>query len=134
MEKVQVIIERSKTGYSAYLPELPGCISTGSSIQELKQNITEAISFHMEGMKEDKLSVPRVMAGEFSLQFKFDVETFLNHYDQVFTRRALSRLTGINESLISQYVAGLKHPRRAQAKRIEKGLHDLAKELLEVSL
>jgi len=134
MEKVQVIIERSKTGYSAYLPELPGCISTGSSIQELKQNITEAISFHLEGMKEDKLSVPRVMAGEFSLQFKFDVETFLNHYDQVFTRRALSRLTGINESLISQYAAGLKHPRRAQAKRIEKGLHDLAKELLEVSL
>ena len=134
MEKVQVIIERSKTGYSAYLPELPGCISTGSSIQELKQNITEAISFHMEGMKEDKLSVPRVMAGEFSLQFKFDVETFLNHYDQVFTRRALSRLTGINESLISQYAAGLKHPRRAQAKRIEKGLHDLANELLEVSL
>ena len=134
MEKVQVIIERSKTGYSAYLPELPGCISTGSSIQELKQNITEAISFHMEGMKEDKLSVPRLMAGEFSLQFKFDVETFLNHYDQVFTRRALSRLTGINESLISQYAAGLKHPRRAQAKRIEKGLHDLAKELLEVSL
>ena len=134
MEKVQVIIERSKTGYSAYLPELPGCISTGSSIQELKQNITEAISFHMEGMKEDKLSVPRLMAGEFSLQFKFDVETFLNHYDQVFTRRALSRLTGINESLISQYAAGLKHPRRAQAKRIEKGLHDLANELLEVSL
>ena len=134
MEKVQVIIERSKTGYSAYLPELPGCISTGSSIQELKQNITEAISFHMEGMKEDKVSVPRILAGEFSLQFKFDVETFLNHYDQVFTRRALSRLTGINESLISQYAAGLKHPRRAQAKRIEKGLHDLANELLEVSL
>jgi predicted RNase H-like HicB family nuclease len=134
MEKVQVIIERSKTGYSAYLPELPGCISTGSSIQELKQNITEAISFHLEGMKEDKLSVPGVMAGEFSLQFNFDVETFLNHYDQIFTRRALSRLTGINESLLSQYAAGLKHPRRAQAKRIEKGLHNLAKELLEVRL
>jgi predicted RNase H-like HicB family nuclease len=134
MKKTQVIIEKSRTGYSAYVPDLPGCISTGSSILELKRNIQDAISYHLEGMEEDRLTIPKIFRGEYVLLFNFDVETFLNHYDKIFTKRALSRLTGINESLLSQYAAGLKHPRRAQAKRIEKGLHDLANELLQVSL
>jgi predicted RNase H-like HicB family nuclease len=134
MEKVNVIIEKSKTGFSAYLPELPGCVSTGSSINEVKDHISEAISFHLDGMKQDQLSIPGLFSSKYILQFSYDVETFLNHYDQIFTRRALSRITGINESLLSQYASGLKHPRKAQAKRIEKGLHELANELLQISL
>jgi predicted RNase H-like HicB family nuclease len=134
MEQVKVIVEKSKTGYAAYLPDLKGCVSSGSSIRELKDKLREAILFHLDGMKEDNLPVPEVLTKNYTLQFHFDIETFLNYYDKIFTRRALSRMTGINESLLSQYAAGLKRPRRAQAKRIEKGLHDLANELLEVSL
>jgi len=134
MKKVQVIIEKSNTGYSAYLPELQGCVSTGSSLDQVRDNISEAISFHLDGMKQDNLSIPRLFSGNYMLQFSYDVETFLNHYDQIFTRRALSHITGVNESLLSQYASGLKHPRRAQAKRIEKGLHELANELLQISL
>jgi predicted RNase H-like HicB family nuclease len=129
-----VIIEKSSTGYSAYVPELPGCISTGSSVDEIKDNISEAIAFHIDGLVQDGLSVPNVFENEMEFRFSFDVETFLNYYDQIFTRRALSRITGINESLLSQYATGLKHPRPAQAKRIEKGLHELANELLQISL
>jgi len=134
MGKVQVIIEKSSTGYSAYVPELPGCISTGSSVDEIRDNISEAIAFHMDGLVQDGLSVPNVFEDGIELRLSFDVETFLNYYDQIFTRRALSRITGINESLLSQYATGLKHPRPAQAKRIEKGLHELANELLQISL
>ena len=134
MSKIQVIIEKSKTGYSAYIPELPGCVGTGSSIDELKKNINEVISFHLEGMRQDGLGVPSVFSDKYYLQFLFDVETFLQYYNKIFSRRALSRLTGVNESLLSQYASGLKHPRKTQAKRIEKGLHELANELLQISL
>jgi predicted RNase H-like HicB family nuclease len=134
MEKIQVIIERSKTGYSAYLPSLQGCISTGGSVNEIKEHISEAIAFHLEGMRMDKLDIPDMFSGNYILHYSYDVETFLNHYDQIFTRRALSRITGINESLLSQYASGLKHPRTAQAKKIEKGLHELANELLQINL
>jgi len=134
MKSIQVIIERSKTGYSAYIPELQGCVSAGSSIEEVKKSISEAITFHLEGMKEDGLDLPNNFVEQYTLQYSFDVETFLQHYNKIFSRRALSRLTGINESLLSQYAAGLKHPRPAQAKRIEKGLHELANELLQISL
>jgi predicted RNase H-like HicB family nuclease len=134
MKNIQVVIEKSKTGYSAYLPALPGCVSTAASVEEVKKNIQEAISFHFEGMQEDGMVIPDEFNGQYLLKFTFDVETFLQHYNKIFSRRALSRLTGINESLLSQYAAGLKHPRPAQAKRIEKGLHELANELLQISL
>jgi predicted RNase H-like HicB family nuclease len=134
MHNIQVIIEKSNTGYSAYVPVLQGCVSTGSTVEETKQAIQEAITFHLEGLQQDGLKIPVEFPGLYHLQFTFDVETFLQHYNKIFSRRALSRLTGINESLLSQYAAGLKHPRPAQAKRIEKGLHELANELLQINL
>lgn len=134
MNKVRVIIEKSRTGFSAYIPDLPGCVSTGQSLDEIKDTISEAISYHLEGMREDELAIPVEFTGQYELQFTFDVETFLNHYNHIFTRRALARITGINESLLSQYASGMKHPRPAQSKKIEQGLHKLANELLQISL
>jgi len=53
-----VIIEETTTGFSAYVPDLPGCISVGSSREEIETNIQEAILFHLEGMREDGLDIP----------------------------------------------------------------------------
>lgn len=53
-----VIIEKPKENYSAYVPDLPGCVSVGDTLEELKENIQEAIAFHLEGMQEDGLPIP----------------------------------------------------------------------------
>lgn len=53
-----VIIEKAEGNYSAYVPDLPGCVSTGTTVAEVKQNIKEAISFHLEGLREDGLPIP----------------------------------------------------------------------------
>jgi predicted RNase H-like HicB family nuclease len=53
-----VIIENAGNNYSAYVPDLPGCISTGKTIEETKKNIQEAIEMHIEGMREDGLPIP----------------------------------------------------------------------------
>jgi predicted RNase H-like HicB family nuclease len=52
------IIERGERNYSAYLPDLPGCIATGKTIEELKQRMSEAIDLHLGGMREDRLPIP----------------------------------------------------------------------------
>lgn len=52
MRKYLVIYEKSKNGYSAYVPELQGCTSAGATRQEIEVNIIEAIKFHIELMKE----------------------------------------------------------------------------------
>ena len=56
--KYLVIIEKTDNGYSAYVPDLPGCISVGDSKEEVEDNIQEAIVFHLDGMKEDGLDIP----------------------------------------------------------------------------
>ncbi|MHC1707857.1 MAG: type II toxin-antitoxin system HicB family antitoxin [Bacteroidales bacterium] len=134
MGTVTVIIEKSGSGFSAYLPQLPGCISTSDSLDQLKSEITDAIRFHLEGLKDDGITLPAAFTGGYCLEYSFDVETFLAFYQGVFTRRALSRITGIHESLLSQYAHGLKHPRKLQTKKIEAGLHRLAEELLQIRL
>lgn len=56
--KYLVIIEQSETGYSAYSPDLPGCVSTGKTPEETEVSMKEAIAFHIEGLKQEGLSVP----------------------------------------------------------------------------
>jgi predicted RNase H-like HicB family nuclease len=53
-----VIIERTADGYSAYVPDLPGCITVGDTPEETKRYMAEAIRLHLEGMREDGLEIP----------------------------------------------------------------------------
>ena len=53
-----VVIERAPNNYGAYVPDLPGCVSTGATIEEVTDNIREAIEFHLEGMVEDGDPIP----------------------------------------------------------------------------
>ena len=54
-----VVIEKGERNYSAYVPDLPGCVTTGATPEEVKAEIREAIEFHLEGMREDGLPVPK---------------------------------------------------------------------------
>lgn len=59
MKQYAVIIEKvPNSNYGAYVPDLPGCVSTGDTLDEVKQNIREAIEFHLEGMREDGTAIP----------------------------------------------------------------------------
>ena len=58
MRKYLIIIEKTGTGYSAYVPDLPGCIATGSTRPSVEKNLYEAIQFHLEGLKESNLEIP----------------------------------------------------------------------------
>ena len=53
-----IVIEKAEGNFSAYVPDLPGCIATGSTVAEVETEIREAISFHLEGMREDGMPVP----------------------------------------------------------------------------
>lgn len=57
--KYLIIIEKSETGYSAYSPDLSGCVSTGSTPEETETNMREAIAFHIGGLKEEGYDIPR---------------------------------------------------------------------------
>jgi predicted RNase H-like HicB family nuclease len=58
MRKYAIVIERGEHNPSAYVPDLPGCITTGRSVEEIERNIREAIELHIEGLREDGEPVP----------------------------------------------------------------------------
>ena len=60
--KYAVVIERSPNNYAAYVPDLPGCVSTGATEDEVVRRIREAIEFHLEGMREDGLPIPEPLS------------------------------------------------------------------------
>jgi predicted RNase H-like HicB family nuclease len=53
-----IVIEKAEANYSAYVPDLPGCVSTGRTVEDVKRNIAEAIDFHIQGLIEDGEPVP----------------------------------------------------------------------------
>jgi predicted RNase H-like HicB family nuclease len=53
-----IVIEQAEGNYSAYVPDLPGCVSTGATVAETERNIREAIRFHVDGLRKDGLPIP----------------------------------------------------------------------------
>uniref|UniRef100_E6QSP6 HicB-like antitoxin of toxin-antitoxin system domain-containing protein n=1 Tax=mine drainage metagenome TaxID=410659 RepID=E6QSP6_9ZZZZ len=54
-----IVVEKSENNYSAYVPDLPGCVATGYSVEETESEIRAAIAFHIEGLIEDGLPIPQ---------------------------------------------------------------------------
>jgi predicted RNase H-like HicB family nuclease len=59
MHRFLVVIEKANGNYSAYSPDLPGCVATGKTTREAERNMYEAIQMHLEGMAEDKQPLPQ---------------------------------------------------------------------------
>ncbi len=53
-----IVIEKAEGNFSVYVPDLPGCVATGDSVEEAEGSIREAIEFHLDGLREDNLPIP----------------------------------------------------------------------------
>jgi predicted RNase H-like HicB family nuclease len=62
MHKFLIIIEKAKNNYSAFSPDLPGCIATGKTVKQAEKNMYEAIELHLQGLAEDNIPVPESTA------------------------------------------------------------------------
>ena len=58
MKRYGIVIEKAPANYAAYVPDLPGCVATGATIEETERLLGEAIALHLEGLREDGLPIP----------------------------------------------------------------------------
>ncbi len=122
--KIKIIVEKTKTGFSAYA-EKQNIFSVGGSIQELKYNMLEAINlFYSEDGKE---------VAEKDLYFELDLPQFFEFY-KVLNAKAISERIGMHQSLLAQYISGIKKPSSSQLSRIQNGIREIGQELCNVSL
>ncbi len=59
MKRYAIVVEKAESNYAAYVPDLPGCIATGATVEETERLLREAIELHVEGMREDGLPIPK---------------------------------------------------------------------------
>ena len=134
MKTLRVIIERADNNYSAYIDGVDGIVTTGNSVDEIKNNMASAISEFVEECVELGCEIPEEFKGEYELSFKMDVKSLLDFYSGIFSKAGLERITGINQKQLWHYASGGRNPRPEQAMKLETALHKLGEELLSISL
>lgn len=123
-KKFKFIIEKTKTGYSAFENRLP-IYTAGKTMLELQRNALEATNLYLEEeSKKAKLN---------QIEFELDFKQFFEYYKVINSKHLAARI-GMNESLLSQYVNGKKKPSKKQVERIVDGLHQIGQELIELTL
>lgn len=121
--KIEMIVERTKTGYSAYAAKY-SVFTTGSTLQALKKNMLEALNLYFK--KKGKTIV------ETDLKITLDLQQFFAFY-KVINAKAFSERIGMNQSLLAQYIKGIKKPSASQSLRILKGVQQIGKELASIN-
>lgn len=132
MEKIIMIIEKSKDFFDAYSDNCDGIYAAGDSVQAVKEDAMRAIEGIKRNLPEDRW--PKQIKGDFEIEWKFDVPSFLEYYGDYLSLAGLQRMTGINQKQLSNYLHHRAVPRQKQADRIINGLHSFAREILSITL
>lgn len=110
MHNYLIIIEKAENNYSAYSPDVDGCVATGKTINETRKNFLEALEFHFEGLKEDGLDIP-IPSSDFSFTSE-ECSGVLNVRTKKTTHLKLIKLAEkehvsvshlVNDAIIKQY-------------------------------
>jgi hypothetical protein len=125
--KIEIIVERTKTGFSAYAANFDKypAGTTGKTLQELKEKMAEALNLLLSYQGKPEI-------GEEDLKLTLDLPQFFAFY-KVINAKALSERLGMHQSLLAQYINGTKKPSPAQTRRILSGVQQIGRELASVN-
>lgn len=127
-----MIIEKSKDLYCAYSDNCDGIYAAGDTMEEAKADTYEAIEGIKRNLPEERW--PKQIKGEYEIEWKLDVPSFLEYYGSIMSLAGMEQLTGINQKQLSNYLNHRAVPRQKQADRIITGMHKFARELLSITL
>src|SRR4029077_19092857 len=119
---IEMIVEKTRTGYSAYATK-GMTFTVGKDLAELKKNILEVVNLSLE---ESGKSITMD-----DIKVTLDLPQFFSFY-KVINAKALSERIGMNQSLLAQYIKGNKKPSAAQTQRILNGIRQVGRELAEI--
>ncbi len=109
-----------------------GIYAAGGSIEEVKADAEKAIELIKKTLPESQW--PNEIRGDFEIEWKFDVASFLEYYSSFMSLAGMEKMTGINQKQLSNYLNHRAVPRKKQTERIREGIHKFAHELLSITL
>jgi predicted RNase H-like HicB family nuclease len=129
MKKIIVFIGASSNHFGAFIQDFPGVYGAGNTVTEAKENLMEGLKLFVEHNSD---TLPDVLKEDFELEYHFDVRSFLVFYSKVFTKSALARMTGINQTQLSHYVSGFRNPSQKTVRKLDGAIRRLADDLSQV--
>ena len=132
MEKIIMLIGKSKDYYGAMSENCEGIYAAGESVDAVKADTYAAIEAIKRNLPVDRW--PNQIKGDFEIEWKFDVQSFLEYYSGFISLAGMEKMTGINQKQLSNYLNHRAVPRKKQTERIREGIHKFAHELLSITL
>ena len=130
MKKVKVIIEKAASGYSAYMDDTPldySCLGEGKTVEETVADFNAAYAEMRDHYQRNNKRFQEVQ-----FEFFYDTASFLQEYVKAFSLAGLERITGVNQTQLGHYLHGRSKPSRKTIAKIEKGVHDFARNLSSI--
>lgn len=132
MEKIIIVVEKSKDYYDAYSENCDGIYAAGGSIEDVKKDVESAIAAIKNNLPREQW--PDQIKSDYEIEYMLDVQSFLEYYKGYMSLSGLEKITGINQKQLSNYLNNRSKPRRKQVEKINEGLRNFAKELLNITL
>jgi hypothetical protein len=128
MKTIKFIVGKTATGFDAYAEKngIIVAVTTGADLTEIRNNAVEAYNFWLA--EQGKLQITGAQ-----LKLEFDLASFFEFYKEI-NARSLAKRIGMNQTLLSQYVNGIKKPSDKQVQKILAGVRQLGRELTELEL
>lgn len=125
---IKLILEKSSTGYSAFSENLPGLITAGKNIDEVKENFKEVLEMQADYLEQKGKNKESEELRNANITYYLDLKTFFEYYS-LFNKSELAKYLDINPSLLRRLSSGREELSDKKALQIKNGLHKLASEL-----
>jgi hypothetical protein len=131
--KLTIILEKGEQIIWGRIDSIPNFLPTtfGQNIQEITNNLKLLIADHYTHEKNPFFH--HIAVDEIEFDYAYDVSAFFAEFDAV-KINSIAKKAGLNQGLVRQYVAGIKHPSKQQVEKIQTAVHELGKQLIEVQL
>lgn len=126
--EIKLILEKSSTGYSGFSEDLPGAVTAGETIEEVKENFMEVLEMKADYLEETGKVKESEELRNANVSFELDLKTFFEYYS-LFNKSELANYLGINPSLLRRLSSGREELSEKKALQIKNGLQKLASEL-----
>jgi len=134
MKTIEAIIERASDGTFSIYCSNEMFTGMGITAEAAKIDMRQQMDFYKKTALEENFLYPDFLNEDFEIVFKFDTESLLEYYSGILSLSGLEKITGIHQKQLWNYLHKKSKPRKAQVKKIEKGLHALGSELIAISL
>lgn len=127
-----MMVGASKDHFGAYSENCDGIYAAGDSLEDVKADTYRAIDAIKRNLPPERW--PSQIKGDFTIEWHFDVPSFLEYYSRFMSLAGMEKMTGINQKQLSNYLNHRSKPRRKQVDRILTGIHRFGRELLSINL